>query len=128
MLRNDLHQLATPLPSYVHGRVALLGDAAHAMTPHLGQGACQAIEDAVTLGALAGPGGDVPAALRAYDRLRRPRSQAMARAAARTARYGQELRHPAAIAIRNAVLRMTPSRTALRAMARHADWHPPQPV
>ncbi len=128
VLRNDLHHLAVPLGSYVRGRVALLGDAAHAMTPHLGQGACQAIEDAVTLGAVADPAGDVPAALRAYDQARRPRSQAVARAAARTARFGQELRHPAAIAVRNAMLRLTPSRTALRGMARYADWHPPQAV
>ncbi|HEY0700235.1 MAG TPA: FAD-dependent oxidoreductase, partial [Micromonospora sp.] len=50
VLRNDIHHLATPLPGYVRGGVALLGDAAHAMTPYLGQGAGQAIEDAVVLG------------------------------------------------------------------------------
>jgi 2-polyprenyl-6-methoxyphenol hydroxylase-like FAD-dependent oxidoreductase len=42
------------MPHPDHRRVAILGDAAHAMTPHLGQGACQAIEDAVVLASMAG--------------------------------------------------------------------------
>ncbi|WP_262285653.1 FAD-dependent oxidoreductase [Micromonospora sp. MA102] len=126
VLRTDLFHLATPLPSYVRGRVALLGDAAHAMTPHLGQGAGQAIEDAVVLGAAcAGGTDDLAGALAAYDRQRRPRSQAIARASARAARYGQQLRHPAAVALRDGVLRLTPARAALRAAARYADWRPP---
>ncbi|MFD2349361.1 FAD-dependent monooxygenase [Nonomuraea ferruginea] len=54
VLRNDLYYLREPLPAMHAGRVALVGDAAHAMTPHLGQGACQSIEDAVVLAHLAG--------------------------------------------------------------------------
>ncbi|MEH1165075.1 FAD-dependent oxidoreductase [Micromonospora sp. CPCC 205539] len=126
LLRNDIHHLATPLPSYVRGRVALLGDAAHAMTPNLGQGAGQAIEDAVVLGAVCAGGAEgLPAALAAYDRLRRPRSQAIARAAFRAGRYGQQLRNPLAVAVRDTALRLTPARAALRGMARYADWLPP---
>ncbi|GAA3834333.1 FAD-dependent monooxygenase [Sphaerisporangium flaviroseum] len=49
ILRHDVFCLAAPLPAFHVGRVALLGDAAHAMTPNMGQGACQAIEDAVVL-------------------------------------------------------------------------------
>ncbi|MEH0934762.1 FAD-dependent monooxygenase [Micromonospora psammae] len=127
LLRHDLHHLGTPLPSYVKGRVALLGDAAHAMTPYLGQGAGQAIEDAVTLGvACAGGPADLDAALARYDRERRPRSQQVARASDRVGRYGQRLRNPVAVALRDTLVRLTPSRAALRQAARYADWHPPR--
>ncbi|MEU9885096.1 FAD-dependent oxidoreductase [Sphaerisporangium sp. NPDC051011] len=54
ILEHDLYCLPSPLPAFHSGRVALLGDAAHAMTPNLGQGACQAIEDAVVLAHVAG--------------------------------------------------------------------------
>jgi 2-polyprenyl-6-methoxyphenol hydroxylase-like FAD-dependent oxidoreductase len=124
VLRNDIYHLAAPLPTYVNGRVVLLGDAAHAMTPNLGQGACQAIEDAVVLGAAAG-GPDVDAALADYDRQRRPRTQRIARAAWRMGRLGQQLTNPVGIALRNTAIRLTPPRVALRSMAGHADWHPP---
>ncbi|MEV6148929.1 FAD-dependent monooxygenase [Nonomuraea sp. NPDC052129] len=63
--RVDIHGLA-PLPSFVSGRVALLGDAAHAMSPDRGQGAGQALEDAVVLAALLKDAADsdgIPAAL-----------------------------------------------------------------
>ncbi|MBG6065501.1 FAD-dependent oxidoreductase [Micromonospora ureilytica] len=126
VLRNDIHYLAAPLPSYVRGRVALLGDAAHPMTPNLGQGAGQAIEDAVVLGAVCAGGAEgVPAALAAYDEQRRPRSQSVARASYVAGRLGQQLHNPIAFAMRNIALRLTPGRVALRSMARYADWRPP---
>ncbi len=66
----------TPLPRWVQGRVALLGDAAHAMLPFFAQGAAQALEDALVLAACldgTDPPG-VPAALERYDAIRRPRA------------------------------------------------------
>jgi salicylate hydroxylase len=66
-----------PLPRWSSGRLTLLGDAAHPMLPHLGQGANQALEDAVTLATLLGAGtssADVPRALAAYEGLRRDRT------------------------------------------------------
>ena len=57
-----------------HGRVALLGDAAHAMLPFLAQGAAQAIEDAAALAAALEPGGDIVGALAAYSARRTPRA------------------------------------------------------
>jgi salicylate hydroxylase len=66
-----------PLASWTKGRLALLGDAAHPMLPHLGQGANQAIEDGVALAALlerAGDPAEVPDMLRKYEKLRRVRT------------------------------------------------------
>ncbi|MBP0662005.1 FAD-dependent monooxygenase, partial [Mycobacterium tuberculosis] len=59
------------------GRVALLGDAAHAMTPHLGQGGSQALEDAVVLGAAVRHHRDIHAALAEYEHARMARTHAL---------------------------------------------------
>ncbi len=75
VLHHDINEIRTPLPSYAVGRIALLGDAAHALTPNLGQGACQVLEDAVTLAAALATEPTVEAALARYDAERRPRSQ-----------------------------------------------------
>ena len=65
-----------PLAEWTSGRLALLGDAAHPMLPHLGQGANQSIEDAFALAAVLHDAttADVPAALRRYARVRRRRT------------------------------------------------------
>ena len=64
-----------PLPTWSHGRLTLLGDAAHPMLPHLGQGANQSVEDGMALATLLAQtdAARVPAALQAYERLRRER-------------------------------------------------------
>ncbi len=64
-----------PLPSWTRGRLTLLGDAAHPMLPHLGQGANQAIEDGMALATILSQAdaSSVPAALLAYEKLRRER-------------------------------------------------------
>ena len=65
-----------PLPVWTRGRLTLLGDAAHAMLPHLGQGANQSIEDGMALATILAHAdrSAVPAALLAYERLRRERA------------------------------------------------------
>ncbi|MEV7078407.1 FAD-dependent monooxygenase [Streptomyces sp. NPDC093516] len=125
VLHHDIHELATVLPAFTSGRIALLGDAAHAMTPHLGQGACQALEDAVVLAAALTTEPTVESALARYDTQRRPRVRSVARDARRAGRLGQRLTHPLAVAARNTALRLTPSQVTLRTILRHAAWTPP---
>ena len=68
-----------PLPRWTNGRLTLLGDAAHPMLPHMGQGANSAIEDGFALATLLEglSGGDAPEALLRYEALRRPRTAQM---------------------------------------------------
>lgn len=70
-----------PLGPYVRGNVALLGDAAHAMAPNLGRGACETILDAVALAHAVRQAPRVEAALRRYDRERRPATRRLVRLA-----------------------------------------------
>jgi salicylate hydroxylase len=64
-----------PLPRWTVGRTTILGDAAHPMLPYLGQGACQAMEDACVLAAaLDSQREDPSAALQLYERVRLPRA------------------------------------------------------
>jgi salicylate hydroxylase len=66
-----------PLPTWTAGRLTLLGDAAHPMLPHLGQGANQAIEDGMALATMLAATADVASALQSYERLRRERVAAV---------------------------------------------------
>ena len=75
-----------PLPHWGEGLVTLLGDAAHPLLPHTGQGAAQAIVDAVALGQALGDRANVAEALRSYERARRPKTAVLVAQGRRTAR------------------------------------------
>jgi 2-polyprenyl-6-methoxyphenol hydroxylase-like FAD-dependent oxidoreductase len=124
VLRHDIYRLPK-LDCYHRGSVVLLGDAAHAMTPNLGQGGGQALEDAIVLAAAVSRTRDVATALANYDHERRARTQAMSLTATRQLRFGQQLHHPVAIAMRNTAVALTPDRIALLAIARYGKWWPP---
>jgi 2-polyprenyl-6-methoxyphenol hydroxylase-like FAD-dependent oxidoreductase len=92
-----------PIPRWGAGRATLLGDAAHPMTFNVGQGACQAIEDAVVLGAVLRASSDTPAALRQYEAQRQDRTSTLV---LRARRIGTVARwqSPAACTVRDAAM------------------------
>jgi salicylate hydroxylase len=107
---------------WVDGPVALLGDAGHAMAPFIAQGAAMAIEDAAVLANTLSRAQDVPAALRSYALLRKPRVAAVARAASR-AGAAYHWRPPLA-SVRNALLRLAGPRLLMAANDWIYRWRP----
>ena len=106
IVRTDiLHR--RPVRRWGEGRVTLLGDAAHPMTPNLGQGACLAIEDAVVLADRLRAADDPAFALRRYEALRRTRAAHVALRAAHLGWIGQWRTRPAC-RFRDLVVRWTP--------------------
>ncbi len=117
ILRNDIYD-RPPLARWSVGRATLLGDAAHPMTPDLGQGACQAIEDAVILAGALRASDDIPAGLRTYESRRIPRTS---RIVATAHQIGQMARwsNPLACRLRDALMA---SPLAARMQSKQMEW------
>ena len=109
VLRNDIF-VRPPDRAWGRGRVTLLGDAAHLMTPDLGQGACQAMIDAVTLARVLkdSQGQHVPERLRGYEALRIPQCELVARRSYKLGRSAHMASRPG-VALRNAIMRAIPA-------------------
>jgi 2-polyprenyl-6-methoxyphenol hydroxylase-like FAD-dependent oxidoreductase len=115
ILRNDVYYL-DPLEAWSRGRILLVGDAAHATTPGIGQGAAQAIEDAVVLGRGLAAVDNVPAALAEYEARRRPRATLALKMSRRGDKAGQ-LEGRFACALRNTIVRVLPAAAQRRQLA-----------
>lgn len=120
ILRNDVFFL-DPLRSWSAGRTVLLGDAAHATTPGVGQGAAQALEDAVALahelaGAELAGAGALAAALERYEAGRRSRAL-LAVKLSRRADAAAQLGSPLGCRLRDALVSRIPERVQVRQLA-----------
>lgn len=127
VLRHDVVELARPLRRLGRGRAVLVGDAAHAMTPDLGQGGCTALEDAVVLAHALATEADVPTAITAYGAARLPRTTAIARRSRQLSRIGQA-HNPLVVAARTVALGaagLLPAGVLLGSMAPVVGWRPP---
>ncbi len=103
ILRNDIYD-RDPISQWSVGRVTLLGDAAHPMTPNLGQGACQALEDALVLADCLRKSSEVPEALKTYQKRRIERTSGIVRQSRQIGQVGQ-WHNPLACWLRDTLLK-----------------------
>lgn len=103
------------LPSWSEGRALLVGDAAHATTPNMGQGGCQAVEDAWYLGRFLGKGGSFRDAFTEFEAARREKVDYIVN---HSWRLGKVAHWKFARGLRNAMVRMTPQSVTRKTLHR----------
>lgn len=106
ILRNDIFD-RDPISTWSRGRVLLLGDAAHPMRPNLGQGACQALEDAAVLGQELVRNADLTATIQAYEKQRVGRAKQIVFASRQMNRLTQ-INKPWVCYLRNQIMKIAP--------------------
>lgn len=107
LLWNDILDLK-PIHRFAFDRVVLIGDAAHATTPNMGQGACQAIEDAVWLAEAMAGQFDFQQVFRSFETARMKRVHWVTRTSWKLGKAGQ-ISNPVLGTLRNFMFRMIPS-------------------
>ena len=105
-----------PLPSWGKGVVTLLGDAAHPVLPHTGQGAAQAMVDGVALGQALAKNENVEDALRSYERERLQKTAVLVAQGRRTARI-MGTTNPVICWLREIAVRLAPVKTLVKILA-----------
>jgi 2-polyprenyl-6-methoxyphenol hydroxylase-like FAD-dependent oxidoreductase len=120
VIRTDVYDIP-PRRRWSIGRATLLGDAAHPATPSLGQGACQAFEDAVVLAKVLGETENVCSVLRVYEALRAPRTSRIVAQSWRMSRIGRwESR--LACSLRARLIKSIPQRLRARELRALFEW------
>ncbi|MHA7219430.1 FAD-dependent monooxygenase [Arthrobacter sp. MDT1-48-3] len=126
VMRHDVYDLPPNLRTYIFGRVVLIGDAAHAMIPTMGQGANSSLEDGACIGLLIGrrvkEGVPLQSAVRSFDALRRPRTQKMISRSRRAGQVGADVQSRIGITVRNTLMRAVPAGPATKAGASVLTW------
>lgn len=122
ILRNDVYE-SKPLDRWNRGRVVLLGDAAHTMTPNLGQGACQAIEDAVVLADCLKAEKEIVAGLKQYEARRVRRANNIA-SLAHLLGPAIQINNPLVSDVRNTAMKFLPTSLFLQMMLWVIDYQP----
>jgi 2-polyprenyl-6-methoxyphenol hydroxylase-like FAD-dependent oxidoreductase len=120
IVHTDIHD-RVPIDRWIDRRVVLIGDAAHPMTPNLGMGGCQAIEDGIVLAHALEHQADIASALAWYQSRRLRRANGFV---TRSYRMGQvaQLRSAPLRWLRDTALRAVPTRLAAGALARDMDF------
>lgn len=117
---NDIIDLK-PIPRYAKGNMVLIGDAAHATTPNMGQGACQAIEDAVILAECIKSQLTVAKAFETFERKRLRRTHQIVNRSWTLGKIGQ-LENRGLIKVRNLLLRSMPSSVSKKNIEKVYDF------
>lgn len=107
IITSDITDLQ-PIPKWQQPQVCLIGDAAHAMTPNLGQGACQAIEDAYTIGQLLDKGFSLENAFEVFQNIRTKKVNTIVNQSWAIGKIAQ-LENKLGITVRNFILQNIPA-------------------
>jgi FAD-dependent urate hydroxylase len=123
ILRHDIYD-RPPISNWGTGAVTLAGDAAHPITPNTGQGAAQAIEDALVLTDCLRRYRTIEGALRSYESIRAPRTRMISELSRRIGRMAQ-VENRAIVAARDLITWLTPDRVGARQIEDVVSWQAP---
>lgn len=112
LIHNDICDLL-PITRFAFGRIVLIGDAAHATTPNMGQGACQAIEDAYTLALELTNNPTIELAFSSFEQRRLKRTHTIVNASWKLGQLAQT-ENRFLITLRNNLFRMIPEKMRIR--------------